>query len=268
MSPLIISAWVLGGICFATWLLSIITKDTSWVDRIWSIIPVVYVWIFCAGTSTPDPRLITMGVLVTLWGARLTFNFARKGGYQPGGEDYRWEVIRSRMSVAQYQVFNIFFIVIFQNVVLWLITLPAWVVSQEPGAENGWFVTLCVVFAALLVWETVADQQQWNFHRRKHEAIAAGVKPESNFCTSGLFSISRHPNYFAEQAQWWVFFLMAVAVTGSVGQWILFGPILLTAIFVGSTRFTEDITKSKYPEYANYQKRVSAVFPWFPRRGN
>lgn len=38
--------------------------------------------------SFADPRLNLMAVLVTLWGARLTYNFARKGGYT-GMEDYR-----------------------------------------------------------------------------------------------------------------------------------------------------------------------------------
>ena len=31
-----------------------------------------------------------MTVLATLWGIRLTFNYALKGGYWVGGEDYRW----------------------------------------------------------------------------------------------------------------------------------------------------------------------------------
>ncbi len=268
MEAFYISVWVLAGICFITWLLSVITGDTSWVDRIWSVIPVVYVWIFAAGTNFADPRLIVMGIIVTLWGARLTFNFARKGGYQPGGEDYRWEVLRAGMSKAQYQVFNIFFIVIFQNVVLWLITLPAWVVMINPGPFTGWDTALTVLFLAFLTWETVADQQQWNFHKRKAAAIAAGKKPESNFCTRGLFSVSRHPNFFAEQSQWWTFLFFAVAAGASLIQlWVVVGPILLTAIFIGSTRFTENISLSKYPEYADYQKRVSPVVPWFPRRG-
>jgi len=109
MYGLIASLWVLAGICFATWLLSVITKDTSWVDRIWSVIPVVYVWIFAGASGFTDVRLNVIAAIVTLWGARLTFNFARKGGYQPGGEDYRWEILRQGMSPAGYQVFNIFF---------------------------------------------------------------------------------------------------------------------------------------------------------------
>jgi len=266
MDALISTVWVLVGICFVTWLLSVITKDTSWVDRIWSVIPVVYVWIFAAYANFGDARLNVIAVMVTLWGARLTFNFARKGGYQPGGEDYRWEVLRAGMSPAAYQVFNIFFIVIFQNLVLWLITLPAWIVLLNPGPFTGWDLVLSVLFVAFLAWETIADQQQWNFHQRKKATVAAGKMPSENFCTTGLFSVSRHPNFFAEQSQWWTLFFFSVAATGSLLQWVVIGPLLLTSIFIGSTRFTEQISVSKYPEYAEYQKRVAPVVPWFPRR--
>lgn len=265
MSSFIVSLWVLAGICFVTWLLSVITKDTSWVDRIWSVIPVVYLWIFAGSVGFTDARVNVMAVIVTLWGARLTFNFARKGGYMPGGEDYRWEVLRQGMTPAQYQIFNVFFIVIFQNVVLWLITLPAWVAVENPSPFGFWDLVLTVLFLALLIFETTADQQQWNFHKRKHAAIAAGKTPESNFLTTGLFSVSRHPNFFAEQSQWWVLFFFSVTATGQIAQWTVLGAILLTTIFIGSTRFTENISVSKYPEYADYQRRVSPIIPWFPK---
>ena len=54
------------------------------MDRIWSIVPVVYVWVFAIAAGLGDARLDVMAGLVTLWGARLTFNFARKGGYRIG----------------------------------------------------------------------------------------------------------------------------------------------------------------------------------------
>ena len=112
MSALEINYWVLAVTCFLTWALSIPTKDTSWVDRIWSVVPIVYAWVFASGAGFADMRLNVIAALITLWGARLTFNFARKGGYAPGGEDYRWEILRARMKPWQYQVFNIVFIVI------------------------------------------------------------------------------------------------------------------------------------------------------------
>lgn len=37
-------------------------------------------------------------------------------------------------------------------------------------------------------------------------------------------------------------------------------------MFIGSTRFTEQISASKYPLYATNQREVSAIIPWRPRR--
>jgi len=52
---------------------------------------------------------------------------------------------------------------------------------------------------------------------------------------------------------------------GSVTQWTVAGAALLTLLFVGSTRFTESISLSRYPEYADYQDTTSVVVPWFPK---
>src|SRR5215216_7449882 len=96
MSPLLVVALTAAGVCVFTFVTSVLTKEHSWVDRLWSIVPVAYVWIFAGFAELADARLNTMAVLVTLWGARLTFNFARKGGYT-GTEDYRWAVLRAKM---------------------------------------------------------------------------------------------------------------------------------------------------------------------------
>jgi len=92
MDPPVLVLIVAGIAAAFCWITSLITHETSWIDRLWSIVPVVYVWIFAGAALTSGvdaTRLIVMAVLVTAWGARLTFNFARKGGYT-GMEDYRW----------------------------------------------------------------------------------------------------------------------------------------------------------------------------------
>ena len=264
MSSLEINLWVLGVTCFLTWFLSIPTKDTSWVDRIWSVVPAVYAWVWAGGAAFTDARLNAMAALITLWGARLTFNFARKGGYRPGGEDYRWEVLRKGMTPLQYQIFNIGFIVIAQNVILFLITTPMWALAQTSAAFDSVDALLILLFLVLLAIETIADQQQWNFHQFKKAEKAAGREVRPGFLSHGLFAFSRHPNFFAEVSQWWVvlaFSWVRIGITGY--NWI--GVVALTALFIGSTRFTEQISASKYPEYADYQKRVSAIIPWIPR---
>ena len=268
MNPLVISLWVLAGICAGTWILSVITREYSWVDRIWSIVPFVYVWIFAGAAGLSDPRLNLMAILATVWGARLTFNFTRKGGYAPGGEDYRWPILRERMSPVQFQLFNIFFIVIFQNVILWLIAMPAYTAWLNPTSFGVADVIVAIAFVFFLVLETIADQQQWNFHKWKASERAAGREPRPGFLTTGLFKYSRHPNFFSEQSQWWVFFLFGAVAAGSILQWTIVGAILLTALFIGSTRFTEEISAAKYPDYADYQRRTSALIPWFPRNAS
>jgi len=265
MNPLLVVLVVAGAVSAACWIASLLTRDTSWVDRIWSVVPVVYVWIFAGASGFTDVRLLVMASLVTLWGARLTFNFARKGGYT-GVEDYRWAVLRARMSPAAFQVFNLFFIVLFQNALLVLIALPALTALEHPTAYGPLDAALAVLFLAALVGETVADQQQWNFHRWKAAEVAAGREPQPRFLQTGLWRTSRHPNFFFEQAQWWIFFLMGAVATGSVLVWTVAGAALLTCLFIGSTVFTESITRSKYPEYAGYQARVSPIIPFIPRR--
>ena len=265
MNPLLLVVIVAAAVCAFCWIASLVTKDTSWVDRLWSIVPVVYVWIFAAASGLSDPRLVVMGVLATLWGARLTFNFARKGGYT-GMEDYRWAILRERVSPAQFQAFNLLFIVLYQNALLVLITLPALTALENPRPFGPLDAVLGVLFLGALAGETIADEQQWRFHRWKAAEVAAGREPSPRFLQTGLWSCSRHPNFFFEQAQWWLFFLIGAAAAGTVLVWTVVGAALLTVLFIGSTMFTESITRGKYPEYAEYQSRVSPIVPWFPRR--
>jgi len=256
---------VAGAAAAFTWIASLITRDTSWVDRLWSIVPIAYVWIFAGAAGLADVRLDVMAVLVTIWGARLTFNFARKGGYS-GVEDYRWAVLRGRMTPWQFQLFNLFFIVIYQQAILVLITLPALTAYEHRGAMTWLDWLLAIAFLACTLGETVADQEQWDFHRWKRAEAEAGREPSPRFMTRGLFRLSRHPNFFFEQAQWWLLFLLGVVAAGSLWQWTVLGAVLLTTLFIGSTRFTESITRSKYPEYADYQRTTSPIIPWWPRR--
>ncbi|MGC5223844.1 DUF1295 domain-containing protein [Micromonospora sp. DT81.3] len=273
MDPLALVLLVASLSCVACWLASLITKDTSWVDRLWSVVPVVYVWIFAAAglVDGGDPaRLLLMAALGTAWGVRLTFNFARKGGYT-GMEDYRWAVLRARMKPWQFQIFNLFFIVLYQNALLVLITLPAMVAWQNPAPLNAWDVALALIFAAFLAGETVADQQQWSFQAAKRQA---GGTLEPGFVTTGLWRFSRHPNFFFEQAQWWAFYAIGAgaAVASGLGLWggalnaTIVGPALLTLLFLGSTAFTEWITSSRYPRYREYRRTTSMLVPRPPRR--
>jgi steroid 5-alpha reductase family enzyme len=262
------SLMLCGALAAGCWLLSVATREYSWVDRLWSIVPALYVAIFAASDGG-SPRLLLMLVLTTAWAARLTFNYARKGGYgmligKRGGEDYRWEELRKRMSPALFQVFNVFFIAGYQHLLLLLIALPAWAArgAAPLGALDG---LAALAFASLLVLETVADEQQWRFQQDKRKRKERGEPIEKPFLTTGLFRYSRHPNFFAEQGMWWCVYLFSVAAGAGWLNVTIVGPVLLTLLFQGSTGFTEEISARRYPSYADYQKTTSRLIPLPPR---
>lgn len=271
MDPLLLVLIVAGIAAAFCWIMSLVTKETSWIDRLWSVVPVIYVWIFAIAALADGldaTRLLVMAIVVTAWGVRLTFNFARKGGYT-GMEDYRWAILRGRMTRWQFQLFNLFFIVLYQSALLVLITLPAYIAWQHPSPFNGWDAVFAALFVAFLIGETVADQQQWRFHQAKK---AAGGALEPGFLTTGLFAYSRHPNFFFEQAQWWAFYAIgAVALVADGGSWLnwtIVGAALLSVLFIGSTIFTESISSAKYPAYREYQRTTSMLVPLPRRRGS
>jgi steroid 5-alpha reductase family enzyme len=207
-----------------------------------------------------------MAALITLWGGRLTYNFARKGGYRRGGEDYRWAVIRDKLGPLGWQVFNFLFVAVFQHALLLALTMPCLVaLDQEPAPLRMPDVVLAVAFGLFFAGEAIADQQQWNFQTSKIQRVARGEPIIHPFLTTGLFRYSRHPNFFCELGMWWTVYLFSVSAGAAWINPSIGGALGLTAVILGSTNLTESISLSKYPAYADYQRRTSMLVPWFPR---
>lgn len=264
--PLVTAAWASVAFAALCWILSILTGEYSWVDRIWSITPVLYAVHFAGYVGFTDARLNLMAALVTLWGVRLTYNYARKGGYARGGEDYRWEEVQRRIGMKWFQVLNATFLAPFQNVLLLLIVVPSYSAYQRLGTPlNALDYAAAAMFALLFLGETIADEQQWRFQTDKYAAKARGEAPGAEFLTTGLFRYSRHPNFFCEQAMWWVYYLFSIAAGATWLNWTVSGAVLLTLLFQGSTGLTEEMSVRKYPSYAEYQRRTSRLIPWFPK---
>jgi steroid 5-alpha reductase family enzyme len=266
--------WIYLGVALTCFVVSELTRNCSQVDKIWSIMPIVYAW-YIAYAGGLDPRSILMAALVTLWGVRLTYNFSRRGAYTwkfwSGEEDYRWEVLRQKpmfQSRVAWVFFNLFFISLYQQGLILLFTLPILLALQGAETPLGWLdYTAAALFVAFVVIETVADQQQWNFQQAKYRRIKAGVPLGSEyghgFTNVGLWAWMRHPNYMAEQAIWICFYLFSVAATGRWLNWSIAGCLLLVVLFQGSSNFSEEISARKYPAYKDYQRRVGRFIPKF-----
>lgn len=255
-------------LCFV---ISSIAKNYSQVDKLWSIMPIIYAWVI-AYHADFEKRVILIAVLITLWGARLTFNFARRGGYSlkfwTGEEDYRWAVLRAKPEFNgawKWILFNFFFISLYQMGLVMLITFPA--IKSIGGTELFWadYVLASLVLIAILV-EFIADQQQWKYQQKKYELInqqktLTGIYAKG-FTHTGLWAFMRHPNYAMEQLIWILIYVFSVLATGIIVNWTIVGCLLLVLLFKGSSDFSEEISKSKYPEYENYQRSVPRFVPF------
>lgn len=261
---------VIAGLAF---LVAEITKNYSQTDKLWGLAPIIYVW-HLAWRGEFDERLILMAVLVTLWGLRLSYNFSRRGGFSwkfwTGEEDYRWAVLQNmsffKGKPLRWSLFNLFFIAFYQHTLIWLICMPALVaIEGNAVALHGLDYLSAALIVGLLVLETIADQQQFDFQTEKYRKINAGEALEGEyqqgFISSGLWGIVRHPNYAAEQAIWIVFYFFSVAATDRWINWSLVGALLLLLLFRGSSDFSERISSGKYPRYKDYQKRVGRFLP-------
>lgn len=258
-------------LCFT---LGEITRNNSQVDKIWSLLPIVYCWIIAAKGGM-HPRLVVMAVLATLWGLRLTYNFARKGAYKlrfwEGEEDYRWEKVRALPFLQNrgvWMAFDLFFISGYQNALILMLTFPA-LVSMGSSAPFGVMDAVAsVLMFGFILYETIADEQQWAFQTKKWSMIKSGKKLEElpapynkGFNTIGLWSVSRHPNYMAEQAIWVSLYLFSIGAGVGIINWSMIGALLLIVLFTASTNLVEGISSDKYPEYTNYCKKVNKFFP-------
>ncbi len=148
---------------------------------------------------------------------------------------------------------------------MFLIALPAWAAFERRGAPFGALDAAATAgFVLFLVGETIADEQQWRFQADKHAKKARGDAVKDEFLTTGMFGWSRHPNFFCEQAMWWMVYLFSVGAGAGWVNLTLAGPVLLTLLFQGSTAFTERLSLDKYPSYADYQRTTSRLWPWPP----
>ena len=254
-----------------------LTSNNSQVDKLWSVAPIAYAWIV-ADFGDYHPRLVVMATLVTVWGVRLTANFALKGAYQwkfwTGEEDYRWSILRQKPEFQpkwKWTLFNLFFISGYQNVLILLFTLPTIVVLQNPGKALGAFdYVIAGLMFFFIFFEMVADIQQWKFQSKKKALVKSGQELtgeyKKGFLDTGLWRFSRHPNYFAEQAIWVCFYLFSVSASGQWLNWSIAGSLLLILLFIGSSTFSEEISAGKYPAYADYQKHVPRFLPFLPKK--
>ncbi|KAI6107932.1 hypothetical protein F5141DRAFT_1119462 [Pisolithus sp. B1] len=291
------------GVTTTTYILSLLTGNVSQVDRVWTFLPAIYTAYYALlplwPSSAPayfypyvpnevhksisgsfSPRALLMLALVLTWMCRLSYNTWRRGLFSLKEEDYRWEILRQKVPPWLFQIINLTFIAIAQNVLLFLLGIPTMMAVVQPHTHLSTpdYVLAFLGFATLFA-EFVADNQQYSFQTFKRSGVLerngwlytripwTKHDAERGFATKGLWAWSRHPNFFCEQLFWIIINLVPLlspsAPPPSMGVVVRLAPcLLLCLLFFSSTKFTESISLSKYPvAYAAYQQRVGMFDP-------
>lgn len=238
---------------------SLAYRNSSFYDAYWSVIPpLLALWWYAthAGAGVDAPRALLVIGLVWLWAIRLTANWATYWGGLDH-EDWRYPLVRQRAGRAAVWA-DLFGIHLFPTVQVFAGCLPIYAVMSRGQAPFGALDMLAsaVTLGAILI-ETLADLQLHAFIARRE----AG-----RIIDSGLWSWSRHPNYFGELGFWWGLMLFGLAAAPGQWAWIIPGALAMTAMFVFvSIPFMDRRSLERRPAYAATMRRVSALVPLPPR---
>lgn len=251
----LIALIVILGIGLASWLVSVVRKDVSFVDSLWSLFFLVAAIVFAIATESLSLRGALVLTLVAVWAIRLSVYITARNWGEP--EDYRYQTIRANNEPgfafkSSYIVFGL------QGVLAWLVALPLLPAITSEVALSPLDLVASLLWIAGFVLEAGGDFQLAKFKARKDSA--------GRVLNTGFWRYTRHPNYFGDFCIWWAFYLFAVA---SGGWWSIASPLLMSILLlkVSGVAMLENTITERRPEYADYIRATNAFFPGPSRAG-
>ncbi|AKV86840.1 hypothetical protein AKG07_11640 [Microbacterium sp. CGR1] len=208
-------------------------------------------------TPLPDARSWILAAMVILWAARLGSFLAMR--VHKAGSDGRFDEIKGS-PVRFLQVWVI------QGAWVSITAAAAWIAISTDAASRapvGWLTVVgIIVWVAGMTVEIVADAQK--------SAFRADPRHKDEFIRTGLWSRSRHPNYFGEIVIWVGVFLTAAPVLAG-WQWVailspLFVILLLTR--VSGIPLLEARAEEKWgdrADYVEYRESTPSLIPRLTR---
>ena len=235
---------------YGGWLLSLKKNNVTHVDIMWSLFFVLNTLYFYT-VFTPSLRSTLILFLVLLWGLRLSVYLTIRNWGK--SEDVRYLKIRQN-NEPNFRYKSVYIIFGFQSILAWIVGSILFMAIENDHPLTwldslGLLITLCGI-----IYESIADYQLMQFKN--------DIKNRGKLLQSGLWKLSRHPNYFGEILVWWGFFITTL-VTGI--HFNLIAPLLMTFLilrFSGVTLLEANLIK-KFNGYDDYQKKVNTIIPRF-----
>ncbi len=238
---------------------SVALDNSSVYDPYWSVAPAVLapVWLLRLGGGGLSFRQAALLLLVLLWATRLTANWLRRWR---GLADEDWRYADYRRLGAGYWPLSFLGFHLMPTVIVFVACVPMSFAFAATGRPIGLMDCAAVtVTAAAILIESAADQQLRRF--------LTSPRSPKDILSSGLWALSRHPNYFGEVLFWWGIWLFGIAAHPS-SWWTVAGPAAVTALFAGiSVPLMDKRMLARHPGYAAHILERSGLIPWPARRG-
>lgn len=251
--------WGLGAIvviAIVTWLVSLLLRNASIVDSVWSLLFLAAAGTYALMTSAPGgARRTLILVLVAIWAVRLAGYITWRNWGE--GEDKRYVAMRKRQG-PRFPLKSLFTVFLLQGLLAWVVSLPLLAAVDGTNSLGPLDYAGAALWLLGFAFEAGGD---WQLARFKSDPANDGLVMDR-----GFWRYTRHPNYFGDFAQWWAFFLVGLAAGG---WWALPGPVLMSYLLlrVSGVSLLERTIEKTRPKYADYVARTNAFFPGPVKKG-
>ena len=241
------------GVAVVAWAASLLTKDVSFVDSLWSLFFLIAAIVFAANADPLPFRGAVVLALVAIWSIRLSVHITVRNWGE--GEDYRYQAIRQKNSPG-FEFKSLYIVFGLQAVLAWIIATPLNPAIASAASLGALDAIAIALWTFGFIFEAVGDLQLKRFKDNPEN--------RGKVLDTGLWRFTRHPNYFGEFCIWWAFWLFALS---SGEWWTIFAPLLMSFLLlkVSGVAMLEKTISDRRPKYADYIRQTNAFFPG-PRR--
>jgi steroid 5-alpha reductase family enzyme len=252
------------GITFAyftgIFIIATIISNNSIVDIGWGLGFVIGAWATLLTTEAPNLLAYILVGFITVWGLRLSIRLFNRNIKKP--EDFRYAQWRQEWgkNVVITAFFRVFMIQGLINFVVGsaaytIIKFNAFVFEGPQALLVGVGLGIALIG---LAFEVIGDEQL-----RRHI-----LKRTKSLLQTGLWSITRHPNYLGEILIWNGIYIagFSLLLTSSVPLVyylvLVLSPLVMSAVLIKISTPLLEKNMEKYAGWAEYAQRVPMIFPF------
>ena len=240
----------------SAWAIVLTTGKSGWADTFWTVGVGVcgsVAALVPLGSEGDAGRRIIVAALVAFWSVRLAGHIARRT--LKGEDDPRYAQLRKGWGKRYRSQLLVFLQV--QAAAAFVLAIAVVVAANNP-APLGWGDAIGIIVAVVaVIGEGLSDAQL--------AAFKANPESRGKVCDTGLWALSRHPNYFFEWLYWLAYIPIGVSFASHSWGWVsLLAPLLMYWLLVhvsGVPPLEAHMLRTRGTIFQDYQHRVRAFWP-------